>query len=66
MGEHSPEFDGVMEYLRSLRLDAILVTGDIADHGRYDEYEQAKASLTADVPVLTLPEIMTIVPCTGR
>ena len=44
----------VMDYVRGLRLDAILVTGDIADHGRYDEYEQAKASLTDDVPVLML------------
>lgn len=45
----------VMAYLRSLPIDAILVTGDIADHGAPDEYEQARAELTADVPVLVLP-----------
>lgn len=45
----------VMAYLRALPLDAILVTGDIADHGAAREYEQARAELTADVPVLVLP-----------
>lgn len=45
----------VMAYLRGLSLDAILVTGDIADHGAPDEYEQARAELTADVPVLVVP-----------
>jgi 3',5'-cyclic-AMP phosphodiesterase len=45
----------VMAYLRPLPLDAILVTGDIADHGAPHEYEQARAELTADVPVLILP-----------
>jgi len=44
-----------MSYLRGLPLDAILVTGDIADHGTEDEYEQARAELVADVPVLCLP-----------
>lgn len=45
----------VMAYLRERPLDAILVTGDIADHGTEDEYEQARAELAADVPVLCLP-----------
>lgn len=45
----------VMAYLRPLPLDAILVTGDIAHHGAAHEYEQARAELTADVPVLILP-----------
>jgi 3',5'-cyclic-AMP phosphodiesterase len=33
----------VMEYLNAQRLDAIVVTGDIADHGLPTEYEQARA-----------------------
>ncbi|NUT34320.1 MAG: phosphodiesterase [Hamadaea sp.] len=45
----------VMDHLRGQRLDAILVSGDLADHGAEDEYEQVKAVLTADVPVLLLP-----------
>jgi len=45
----------VMAYLRGLRLDAILVTGDIADHGAIAEYRQAAAELVADFPVLLLP-----------
>ena len=45
----------VMDYLHGCRIDAILVTGDLTDHGEIQEYEQVKAELTADVPVLTLP-----------
>jgi 3',5'-cyclic AMP phosphodiesterase CpdA len=45
----------VMRYLRGCRLDAILVSGDLADHGEIGEYEEVKAELTADVPVLMLP-----------
>lgn len=47
----------VMEYLRSLPrpVDALLVTGDIADHGTEAEYEQAARILTAPFPVLTCP-----------
>ncbi len=47
----------VMSYLNALpgRIDAILVTGDIADHGLPAEYEQARSELVADVPVLTVP-----------
>ena len=45
----------VMRYLRGCRLDAILVSGDLAYHGEVREYEEVKAELTADVPVLMLP-----------
>jgi 3',5'-cyclic-AMP phosphodiesterase len=45
----------VMRYLRGCRVDAVLVSGDLADHGEIHEYEQVKAELTADVPVLLLP-----------
>lgn len=44
-----------MAYLRDLPLDAIVITGDIADHGTVQEYELAKDELTADIPVLILP-----------
>jgi len=36
-------------------LDAVLVTGDIADHGLPSEYEQARSVLTAPWPVLFCP-----------
>lgn len=47
----------VMDYLRALPrpVDALLVTGDIADHGAEAEYEEAAQILTADFPVLTCP-----------
>ncbi|MFI5780304.1 metallophosphoesterase [Nocardia sp. NPDC051570] len=47
----------VMGYLAELprRPDAILVTGDIADSGKVEEYEQARAALRADVPLWVLP-----------
>ncbi|MGY0235303.1 metallophosphoesterase [Longispora urticae] len=45
----------VMAYLRDLPLDAILVTGDIADHGAPGEYAEAADLFTAPVPVLVLP-----------
>jgi 3',5'-cyclic-AMP phosphodiesterase len=46
----------VMDRLRRLPLDALLVTGDIADHGEEDEYEEAAGILTgAPFPVLTCP-----------
>jgi Icc protein len=62
-----PHFDGsarnaeraaqVMAYLSdpALPIDAILVTGDIADHGLPTEYEQAAKILSAPHPVLTCP-----------
>ncbi|MEU6781243.1 metallophosphoesterase [Nonomuraea angiospora] len=47
----------VMDYLRALPrpVDALLVTGDIADHGEEAEYEQAAEILAAPFPVLTCP-----------
>ncbi|MEU6817876.1 phosphodiesterase [Streptomyces sp. NPDC046860] len=47
----------VMDYLRALPrpVDAVLVTGDIADHGEEAEYEQAARILAAPFPVLTCP-----------
>lgn len=47
----------VMDHLRALPRppDALLVTGDIADHGEPAEYEQAAEILTAPFPVLTCP-----------
>jgi len=36
-------------------LDAVLVTGDIADNGRAAEYQQARDILTAPCPVLCCP-----------
>lgn len=47
----------VMAFLAELpqRPDIILVTGDIADEGEIQEYQQARAALVADVPVLILP-----------
>jgi 3',5'-cyclic AMP phosphodiesterase CpdA len=46
-----------MAHLRGGRapLDAVLVTGDIADHGRRSEYEEARTILSAPCPVLFLP-----------
>lgn len=47
----------VMDRLRGLhtRVDALLVTGDIADHGTEAEYEEAARILQAPFPVLTCP-----------
>lgn len=47
----------VMDYLRALHrpVDAVLVTGDIADHGAEAEYEEAARLLVAPFPVLTCP-----------
>ncbi|MFJ9863800.1 metallophosphoesterase [Streptomyces sp. NPDC101165] len=47
----------VMDYLagREQPVDAVLVTGDIADHGAESEYEQAAGLLTGPFPVLTCP-----------
>jgi len=47
----------VMDHLRGLPRppDALLVTGDIADHGEPAEYEQAAEILAAPFPVLTCP-----------
>ncbi|MFD5722943.1 metallophosphoesterase [Streptomyces sp. NPDC127036] len=47
----------VMDDLRALPrpVDALLVTGDIADHGEEAEYEEAAQLLTGPFPVLTCP-----------
>ncbi|MFF3684852.1 metallophosphoesterase [Streptomyces sp. NPDC002187] len=47
----------VMDHLRALprQVDALLVTGDIADHGDEAEYEEAARILSAPFPVLTCP-----------
>ncbi|MGW7661755.1 metallophosphoesterase [Streptomyces sp. NPDC054756] len=47
----------VVNYVRNLPhpVDALLVTGDIADHGAEAEYEEAARLLTAPFPVLTCP-----------
>ncbi|GAA1272969.1 metallophosphoesterase [Kitasatospora nipponensis] len=47
----------VMGYLEDLPfdLDAVLVTGDVADHGLPAEYEQARALLASRHPVLVCP-----------
>ncbi|TDE47938.1 phosphodiesterase [Nonomuraea mesophila] len=47
----------VMDHLRALPrpVDAVLVTGDIADHGEEAEYDQAAQVLAAPFPVLTCP-----------
>ena len=46
-----------MDHLRALPqpVDALLVTGDIADHGSPAEYEEAARLLAAPFPVLTCP-----------
>lgn len=47
----------VMSYLDAYaaRIDVVLVTGDIADHGLVDEYLEARALLVSRYPVLVLP-----------
>ncbi|MFK0259201.1 metallophosphoesterase [Streptomyces sp. NPDC090445] len=47
----------VMGYLRELPgpVDAVLVSGDIADHGTDEEYAQARELLDLPWPVLVLP-----------
>jgi 3',5'-cyclic-AMP phosphodiesterase len=49
--------EAVLRHLNSLPvpLDAVLVTGDIADHGLPAEYEQARKVLTSPHPLLTCP-----------
>ncbi|MFI6368746.1 metallophosphoesterase [Nocardia sp. NPDC050630] len=47
----------VMAYLAELRRrpDAILVTGDITDSGKPEQYAEARVALDADIPVYALP-----------
>ncbi|MGP4096714.1 metallophosphoesterase [Nonomuraea sp. KM90] len=49
--------DAVMRYLDAMPgdVDAVLVTGDIADHGLAEEYETAAKLLTSRHPVLVGP-----------
>lgn len=55
-----PRADRVRAVMASLAggrapLDAVLVTGDVADHGLPSEYEQARSLLTGPWPVLVCP-----------
>ncbi|MFJ7269174.1 metallophosphoesterase [Streptomyces sp. NPDC099050] len=47
----------VMEYLEGLpyALDAVLVSGDIADHARPEEYEEARKALGSRHPLVVCP-----------
>jgi 3',5'-cyclic AMP phosphodiesterase CpdA len=47
----------VMDYLAVLPrpVDAVLVTGDVADHGAVEEYQEARRMLRAPAPVLLCP-----------
>jgi Icc protein len=47
----------VMGYLAALPrpVDAVLVTGDVADHGSAGEYQAAREVLRSDAPVLACP-----------
>ncbi len=58
IGSQAPDrLDRVTAYLRRLRrpLDAILVTGDVADHGLEAEYAALGALERLGVPLLALP-----------
>ncbi|NUP29634.1 MAG: phosphodiesterase [Nocardia sp.] len=47
----------VMAYLADLRRrpDVIVVTGDITDSGKPEQYAEARSALQADLPVLAIP-----------
>ncbi|WP_066375647.1 metallophosphoesterase [Herbidospora mongoliensis] len=45
----------VMRHIDGLRVDAVIVTGDIADHGAPDEYEIAREILTTRHPTIICP-----------
>jgi 3',5'-cyclic AMP phosphodiesterase CpdA len=49
--------DRVIRFLAGLAnpVDAVVVTGDIADHGRTDEYEQARKLIDLPVPAFPCP-----------
>ncbi|NUP65598.1 MAG: phosphodiesterase [Nonomuraea sp.] len=49
--------DAVLRYLDALPydFDAVLVSGDLADHGLAEEYEQVRKLLTSRHPVLVCP-----------
>lgn len=44
-----------MDHLRTLQVDAIIVTGDIADHSLLEEYESVRSLLVSDAPLLVCP-----------
>jgi 3',5'-cyclic-AMP phosphodiesterase len=46
---------GVMRHLATLGLDAVVVTGDIADHALPEEYDVAAGILRAGVPLIVCP-----------
>ena len=53
---HAERASRVMRFLDGLdRIDTIVVSGDIADHGKAEEYEQARSILDSRHPVLVLP-----------
>ena len=57
-GDPTPGWDAAIESVRRLpdRPDAILVSGDLTDHGEDVEYAEVKAGLeTLDVPAYVLP-----------
>ncbi|NUR86793.1 MAG: phosphodiesterase [Nonomuraea sp.] len=47
--------EAVMRHLETLKLDAIIVTGDIADHALPEEYEIAKGLLGSSAPLIVCP-----------
>lgn len=57
-GERAAErAERVLSFLRTLPgpVDVVLVTGDVADHGKPDEYEEARRLLDLPYEVLVLP-----------
>ena len=50
----SEAFDAVLDDLSGRQLDLVVVTGDIADHGRAEQYEMAAAAF-ARLPFPGLP-----------
>lgn len=48
--------DAVLEEVAALpEVDALLLSGDLADHGTAEEYEQLFRALPAELPTLTVP-----------
>ncbi|MGW0482985.1 metallophosphoesterase [Nonomuraea sp. NPDC003214] len=47
--------EAVMRHLATLEIDAVVVTGDVADHALAEEYEVAAGILRADVPLAVCP-----------
>jgi 3',5'-cyclic AMP phosphodiesterase CpdA len=45
----------ITSYVRASTVDVVLVTGDLADHGLLEEYDEVARELSFDVPVLMLP-----------